>query len=225
MKKIVLIAIFVTLAFSLMSVEAVAYISASKGKVELTRNTKAQKFKVGDLLQNNDELRTGGESFAAYKFVDDSANIKVFPNSVVKITAKKGGSKLNKSVSVTKGSVLSKVKKNSGAFQVETPTTVASVRGTGFLTKVSENNLTMIIVTEGEVLVEIKESGETRAVAAGNTAQIDEFGNMAIETSTEEEISDLEQAEIEADQEKEYKTMRIQVLDEQGNVKYIEITY
>ncbi|PKN77743.1 MAG: hypothetical protein CVU48_10615 [Candidatus Cloacimonetes bacterium HGW-Cloacimonetes-1] len=225
MKKIVLLAIFVTLVFSLMSVDAVAYISASKGKVELTRNTKAQKFKVGDLLQNNDEIRTGGESFAAYKFVDDSANIKVFPNSVVKITAMKSGTKLNKSVAVTKGSVLSKVKKNSGAFQVETPTTVASVRGTGFLTKVSEDQTTMIIVTEGDVIVEIKESGETRSVSAGNTAQIDEFGNVAVEASSPEDINDLEQAEIEADQEPVIKTMRIQVLDEQGNVKYIEITY
>ena len=76
MKKIFLFAIILILTVNLLAVESVAIISASKGKVDLRRAAKVIKHKTGDFLQNNDEIRTGGESFAAYKYIDGSATVK-----------------------------------------------------------------------------------------------------------------------------------------------------
>ena len=78
MKKIFLFAIILILTANLLAVESVAIISASKGKVDLRRAAKVIKHKTGDFLQNNDEICTGGESFAAYKYIDGSATVKVF---------------------------------------------------------------------------------------------------------------------------------------------------
>lgn len=224
MKKILFTAIILSL-IGLLSANSVAYLSSAKGKVNLSRNSKEIKFQPGDMLENKDVLMTGAESFAAYKFIDGTTNIKVFSNSEVVINSKKVGNSLNKNVKITKGSILSNVKSGGGAFQVETPTTVASVRGTGFLTKVSEEGITQITVTDGEVLIEIKESGESEAVQAGKTAVIDEFGTVSIEQTTEEQIDEIEKAEIEATRTEDKKQMRIQVTDDQGNIRYINISY
>jgi ferric-dicitrate binding protein FerR (iron transport regulator) len=213
------------MVFVVFAAESVALLSASKGKVDLSRDAKAIKFQNGDLLKNNDELRTGGESFAAYKYIDGSSTIKVFSNSVVRITANRSGKSLSKKVVINKGSIFTNVKPKTGAFIVQTPTTVASVKGTGFLTKLNDKGDSFFIVTDGEVELKIMDSEEVKSVPAGNTAIIDELGNYEMRASTKEDTSSIEQAEIESSQTTEPKTIRIPVVDAAGRTKYIEITY
>ncbi len=224
MKKITII-ILIALTVSFVFADSVAYLSTSKGTVSLNRNNKAVKFKTGEMLQSKDELRTGAESFAAYKFIDGGANIKVFANSVVEINASKSGKNLNKSVKVTKGSVLSNVTKGRGNYQVETPTTVASVRGTDFLTQVAIDGTTIIIVTDGVVEL-VSPTGEVITVEAGYTAYIDADGNITVSETTAEEAKMVEDADREdSTLESHKKTMRIQVTDDQGSIRYIDIKY
>lgn len=225
MKRLIITLIITSLVFVLFAAESVALLSASKGKVDLSRESKAIKFQNGDLLKNNDELRTGGESFAAYKYIDGSSTIKVFSNSVVRITANRSGKSLSKKVVVNKGSIFTNVKPKTGAFIVQTPTTVASVKGTGFLTKLNDKGDSFFIVTDGEVELKIMDSEEVKSVPAGNTAIIDELGNYEMRASTAEDTSSIEQAEIESSQTTEPKTIRIPVVDATGKTKYIEITY
>lgn len=225
MKRIITVCILVALAYTLMAADSVALLSASKGKVDISRDAKAIKFKNGELLKNNDELRTGGESFAAYKYIDGSSTIKVFSNSLVRITANRSGKTLSKKVVVDKGSVFTSIKPKTGAFMVQTPTTVASVKGTGFLTKLTDKGESMFIVTDGEVEIKIMNQDEVKSVPAGKTAVIDEAGNYEIRESTPEDTSAIEEAEIESTQKNEPKLIRIPVVDEAGKTKYIEITY
>ncbi len=225
MKRMIILCILVALTYTLMAADSVALLSASKGKVDISRDAKAIKFKNGELLKNNDELRTGGESFAAYKYIDGSSTIKVFSNSLVRITANRSGKTLSKKVVVDKGSVFTSVKPKTGAFMVQTPTTVASVKGTGFLTKLTDKGESMFIVTDGEVEIKILNQEEVKSVPAGKTAVIDEAGNYEIRESTPEDTSSIEEAEIESTQKNEPKIIRIPVVDEAGKTKYIEITY
>lgn len=225
MKRMIILCILVALAYTLMAADSVALLSASKGKVDISRDAKAIKFKNGELLKNNDELRTGGESFAAYKYIDGSSTIKVFSNSLVRITANRSGKTLSKKVVVDKGSVFTSVKPKTGAFMVQTPTTVASVKGTGFLTKLTDKGESMFIVTDGEVEIKILNQEEVKSVPAGKTAVIDEAGNYEIRESTPEDTSSIEEAEIESTQKNEPKIIRIPVVDAAGKTKYIEITY
>ncbi|PKN73828.1 MAG: hypothetical protein CVU50_01180 [Candidatus Cloacimonetes bacterium HGW-Cloacimonetes-3] len=225
MKRIIITLVITCMVFVVFAAESVALLSASKGKVDLSRDAKAIKFQNGDLLKNNDELRTGGESFAAYKYIDGSSTIKVFSNSVVRITANRSGKSLSKKVVINKGSIFTNVKPKTGAFIVQTPTTVASVKGTGFLTKLNDKGDSFFIVTDGEVELKIMDSEEVKSVPAGNTAIIDELGNYEMRASTKEDTSSIEQAEIESSQTTEPKTIRIPVVDAAGRTKYIEITY
>jgi len=225
MKKLLILAFVLALTLALSAANTVALLSTAKGKVDLTRAAKAIKFKTGDLLQHNDIIRTGGESFSAFKYVDGSSTVKVFSNSVAHVLANSSGKSLVKKVEIKKGSVFSKVKPKSGTFMVQTPTTVASVKGTAFLTKLTEAKQSMFVVTEGEVLLKILDDNEAKNVPAGKTAIVEADGRYIIRLSTPEDLSEIEQAEIEASRARENKTMRIPFFDPSGRLRYIEITY
>ncbi|MCB5259512.1 MAG: FecR family protein [Candidatus Cloacimonetes bacterium] len=224
MKRVLILSLILLVA-SVLLADSVAILSASKGKVDLERARKQVKFKKGELLQNKDVLRTGSESFAAYKFIDASSMIKLFSNSVVTINASKSGTQLSKKVNVNKGNVLTQVKKGTGAFTVQTPTTVASVKGTEFMTRVDDDGFSTFIVTDGEVELRILDTDEVKNVSKGNTAVIDPDGEVELRQSSAQDISEIEQAELEANQSSETNTILIRVLDKNGNIKHIEVTY
>jgi len=225
MKKYILLSLLLVLVLSVLQANAIATLMAHKGKVSLNRVTDQIKFKKGELLMNNDVLRTGAESFAAYKYVDASSTVKMFANSVATINGSKDGNNLSKSVTVRQGSVLTNVKSGSGLFRVNTPTTVASVKGTEFLTRVEEGGATMFIVSEGEIEVRVLASDEVANVGKGKTAMISALGDIHLRDSNPEDLSLAEQEELEAMRESLPTTIRIPVLDESGKLKYIEITY
>jgi hypothetical protein len=226
MKQIIIACLILMIVGVLVAAEPIAYLIQGKGNVQISRDRKAVKFKNGELLYNNDEIKTAGESFAAIKYMDGGAAIKVFPNSVVKLTAIKQGKQLNKNTSLQLGSLYSKVNnKIKGSYQVETPTTVASVKGTGFVTKITTERRTIVIVMEGEVLVQHKESGKSRTVSPGSTGVSDAQGNIDVEKTKINDIPENEMKEIESTNQETQKTMKIQVTDDNGHVKYIEITY
>jgi len=159
MKKLFLIAILSVLALSLLNANAVGLLTASKGKVSLTRASKKISFKVGSTINDKDELRTGAESFASYKYVDGVSSIKVFSNSYVVVTASKSGKSMNKTANVRSGSVYTKVTPGSkGSMKVTTPTTVASVKGTEVFTDVNVDAEATYMVLKGTVNVAVTET-------------------------------------------------------------------
>jgi len=224
MKKISTMCLILCLTGFLVA-DTVAMLSASKGDVKLERDSKNINFKKGELLENKDIIRTGPESFAAYKYVDASSLIKLFSNSVVTIHAEQAEGKLSKRVKVSQGSVLSTVKSGSGAFTVQTPTTVASVKGTEFMTRVDDVGNSIFIVTEGEVELRVLATDERLMVSQGNTAIIDPDNNSNLRESTEDDINAIESAELESSQNSQKNRLIIPVLDEAGNIKHIEITF
>lgn len=226
MKKLLIGLLFILSVCYLVAAEPVAYLIQGKGNVQIVRDKKQVKFKNGELLYNNDEIKTAGESFAAIKYSDGGAAVKIFPNSIIKISAIKQDKQLNKNTTLQMGSLYSKVNnKIKGNYQVETPTTVASVKGTGFITKLGKDRKTYVVVLEGEVLVQNKESGNSKSVGPGLTATSDERGDVNLEDTKPGDVSEQEQREMEATNQESLKTMKIQVTDENGNIKYIEITY
>jgi hypothetical protein len=224
-KKIIIVFILFSCAL-LFAAEPVAYLVKTKGSVQLYRDQKSFKYKNGELLYNSDELITDAQSYAAVKYVDGAATVKIFPNSVVKITAVTQDKQLNKNSVVTLGSLYSKVsKKIKGMYQVETPNTVASVKGTGFITRYDADKKTHVIVLEGEVLVQNKDSGKSKSVSKGSSATSGLDGEVnAVETQAGE-VTDTEQHEIDAINQDMQKTIRVQIIDENGKIKYIDMTY
>lgn len=225
MKKIIIILALACMLTSIFAAEAIAVLSGTKGKVMLNRGGKDIKFKSGELLRNKDQLRTGSESFAAYKYVDASSTIKLFSNSVVDIVAVQNGTKMSKKINLKSGSVYAAVKSGSGAFSVQTPTTVASVKGTGFLSKVDNLGNSMFIVNEGEVEVKVLATEEIVYVAKGKTAVVDPGGGVELRESTGDDATALEREEMESAQNTVPKKMIVPVLDKSGNLKHIHISF
>jgi hypothetical protein len=226
MKKIVIAILFLISISMIFAAEPVAYLIQGKGKIQITRDQKIIKFKNGELLYNNDEIKTGTASFAAIKYVDGAAAVKIFPNSVMKVSAVKYNKELSKNSIMNSGNVYSKINNRiKGKYQVETPTTVASVKGTGFITRIDSQKRTHIIVLEGEVLVQNKISGKSVTVTAGHTAVSGEDGEIEVTETAEGTISDQDMTEIEETNQESQKTIRVQVTDDNGDIKYIDISY
>lgn len=226
MKKIIITCIILAAFCLLAAAEPIAYFMKSKGKVEIIRERRSIRFKNGELLYNNDEIKTAGESYAALKYVDGGATLKVFPNSVIRLSAVQQDKQLNKSTTIKSGSLYSKIyDKIKGMYRVETPTTVASVKGTGFVTRLGEDGSTTVIVLEGEVLVQNKDSGKSSTVGKGSTGVSYFDGEVRTEDTQEGEISETELKEIESVSLETQKSMKVQITDKDGNIKYIEIAY
>lgn len=225
MKKHILAIFILVLALSLLNANAIATLSAYKGKLSIQRGSNPLKYKNGELLMDKDLLKTGDESFAAYKYADASTTVKMFANSIATLSATKNGKQLDKSVEVKKGNVYSSIQKGKGSYQVITPTTVASVKGTEFFTQVEDNGRSTFIVNEGEVELRIRATDETARVGKGKTATISPSGELILRDTVAEDLSQIEEAEMEADTTQEPHKIRIPLLDESGNRKYIEISY
>lgn len=225
MKRVILISLLICLAVGLTAQNAVAYLSANRGRVDLFRQNRQVRYRAGEMLQHEDQIRTGNDSYAAYRFIDGSSQVRIFANSNVRIRAAVSNGTLAKNTTVTRGRVHSNVSRNTGSYRVETATTVASVRGTEFLTDVDEEDNSRFIVVDGTVAVTIKATGETQMVGRGKTAIVDRDGNVEVGNSSEEDLEMLAAAADAAGSQPSMRTIMVPVQNEAGQIKYIEIRY
>jgi len=180
-KIFLLISFIILITICANAIEPVAYPLKINGKVDLTRDLESTELKVGDNLFNKDEVETKSESFAAIQFADKSSIIKLFPNSILHIQTEQKGKKMIKKSLLRMGELWAKIEKGSGKFEIETPTTVASVKGTAFLMKVTEDGKTEIATIEGKVLFLNKSTGVAQTVSAGERGTITADEQIIIE--------------------------------------------
>ncbi|MEA2104423.1 MAG: FecR family protein [Candidatus Cloacimonadota bacterium] len=172
-KKILIVSIalfiFAATLFAEEKQDPVAVIIKTSGQVFLHRGDTNEAMKHGTVLYSGDEIVSGEASLAIVKFVDKGAIIKIFSNSILTINAKKNVKKLDKKLYAEIGNIWSQVKKESGEYEVSTPTTVAAVKGTEFLVSVDEK-LTMVSTFSG--VVEVRNEFGTANISAGKTATV-----------------------------------------------------
>lgn len=220
MKQIILI-LAVTIALSSLLAESpIGLTVRMKGNITLTRDEATNPLNEGSPLLNNDVVRSYDESFALIKFVDDGATLRLFENSVLSLNAEKEDDKLHKNNYLQVGNVFTSVRRNRGDLSIETPTTVASVKGTDGFIIVDEVGNTLIIVINGTFEVYNKQSQVTIEVGAGNTCSSDSSGEMDVFETTdidEEWLEDIEDLMHETD------IYRIEMMNEEGDIKTIEI--
>ena len=171
MKKVIFVTFLIFIfAVSLIAKESVGIALKVKGDVILTHEEVNINAIDGTELENNDVLESKSESFAVVKFIDGSSVVKLFPNSILTISAEKTNGKLNKKSTIKLGELWAKVTKNTGEFVVETPTTVVSVKGTKFVLAVDENGFTDLFTLEGIVNMKNKKDDIEADVGAGQKA-------------------------------------------------------
>jgi hypothetical protein len=138
--------------------EIIAYVGEVGGKVTVSKPAagddpgKEIAAKSGMLLAAGDVLRTGEDSFASVIFQDDGSRVKLGPAATVTLNATRKQKQLDKSLVLDSGKLWAKVTKKRGAeFQVKTPTSVASVKGTRFIIEETEEGETWLWVLEDAV--------------------------------------------------------------------------
>ncbi|MCK4654293.1 MAG: FecR domain-containing protein [Candidatus Cloacimonetes bacterium] len=212
-KKIILtLTMILFLSFHLLGIDFIARTLKVKGTVNLTRNTQVSPAVIGDNLFNGDELETKNESYAAIKFADKSSIIKLFPNSILNINTEKEKDKTSKKNLLKMGELWAQIDKGTGKFEVETPTTVASVKGTNFLINFTEDGITNLYTFDGEILMQNKIDGETAIIKAGQKGSSTGQGPISIQAFDPDEIiqstnnfinEEIEPIEIEEPEERE----------------------
>lgn len=139
------------------------------GSVEMTKGAEAPRsVALGEELRQGDRIVTGPASFVVFS-IGDRAVARIQPDSDVVLTSITDLSKIN--LVLARGGVLNRVNKvdRGAAYQVTTPTVVASVRGTVFSTFYEEGSNTVAVKT-GTVNVAVRDKGESVDLKEGNTA-------------------------------------------------------
>ena len=127
----------VTLLFSPVygsSSKDIALVLKTRGKVQVgLRGQRTWKpARRGIRLDSGEKVRTGNKALAALMFTDDRTLLKVRSNSNVTIQGKREKKGIVKRISLAFGQLWAKVTKQHTRMRVETPSGVATVKGTEF---------------------------------------------------------------------------------------------
>ncbi|MCK4957610.1 MAG: FecR domain-containing protein [Candidatus Cloacimonetes bacterium] len=213
MKKLIIIFTFIALiSIHLYAGDSVAFTLKAVGDVSLSRGEANRTINSGEELFNEDLLESNENSYAAIKFLDGSSIIKLFPRSILQIRAiKTEDNKLDKSNYLKVGEIWAKVVKKTGKFEIDTPTTVVSVKGTIFHLIVDEKGTT-VYTYQGEVTLTNKGDGKSAIVGEGQTGTSTGQGDIDVVTTEGGE----------GDQE---KILEINLENESGDKKTIKIEF
>jgi hypothetical protein len=111
----------------------------------------------GAVLANGDRVRTDDRGHALITFFDGST-LEIEPSTTIQVVTASGNA--DGSIAIVLGQALGrtwasvhKLTHTDSKFEIQTPTSTASVRGTGFLTEVLANGDTTVQTTDGIVAV------------------------------------------------------------------------
>lgn len=186
------------------STEQRAVIKTMVGQVEvsLPKTTQWRPARIGMVVKTGSDIRTYVESGTDIE-LESGTVIKVGENTVVsmsKLLENKATGISNTGMKVGTGKVWANVKKltnTKSEFEFETPTAVASIRGTRLGVRVDIQG-TSVDVYEGLVMVREKSSGKTVPVAM-NTSAIVHAGSKGIDVVDFSKKSSTDTTKMKAD--------------------------
>jgi len=196
MKKLVTILIFALILVGGVYAEKVAVISKVQGDVLIQ---KAEDFDystpvtMGMILDNNDQIKVN-DGFAVMLLLDDKSQVKLRENTEVAVTMAEDIGGTGYHVRLEYGQALTKYAKGAEfGFQLHTPTSVASIKGTEFWTITDPETGDQVIVLEGMVDVMNNLTGMISTAGPGQTVNSSSDGYI--------ETGDTDESTIPADPE------------------------
>ncbi len=188
----IIIILLLGAAFVLAHKTVKAQLMINQGDVQVDKGKGYSAAVDGMELGNNDKVKTGADGKATI-ILFESDIVRLEPNTEIQIS--KLTSKEN-SIKQESGITWSKINKLGGIeeFNIETPTTVATVRGTGFKTKVIDEDSDEFLVGDGIVSAFNKKNQQTQDI---NQKEKFKFFRDRIEKGelTDEDIAFIENNE------------------------------
>ena len=136
LNSVLLFAVILTVGPHLLNAETMAVVIKAEGSVAVTRagENNTTDVRRGHRLGEGDKIVTGRNSFIAFRFIDDASLVRIGANSTCTIQGRKDQTQIHKNIIVEAGTILTRITEQKGQFQVATPTSVASVKGTQWIT-------------------------------------------------------------------------------------------
>ena len=159
-------------------------------------------LKPGTILSDGDKIRTGSSGFTAIIFIDDKSTLKLKENSEAVITGQRSARSIAKKINMDVGTVRATVNKQNSNFVIQTPTSVASVKGTDFWMITDPVDGDLVIGLEGVVTLTNNETGAEVDVTEGISGSSTPDGDVDVQETEESSIpedptdQDEQQAEI-----------------------------
>ncbi len=195
----------------------VALVLKTAGKVELGKvgGNKWQLAKRGHRVDSGEVVRTSDNSLAALVFTDDKSLLKVRSNSNITIKGKREEEGIVKRIQLAFGEIWAKVSKQRTDMRVESPSGVATVKGTEFNCLVAEDNF-FVLCREG--LVELANQFGTMLLGANEMARIRQGAAPQRMTGNPDDIFELTGDD-------DSQSLEIEFEDENGNKKKLIIDF
>ena len=199
MKKLFSAFFFLLAWVPLCQASGIAVISYVEGGPQILREGKILDAKPGAECQTGDILKTPTPECHLDVAINGLAGCRLLPSSECVLS---NASSSNMRLEIKSGNAILNLKKlpADSTFEVETPTAVATVRGTQFWGRVDaaspENPVTTFAVRQGEVMILAKGVGENFYLKEGQALDIPKNAAAApsIRPALAEEMQAMEQA-------------------------------
>ena len=161
--------------------DKIAVATKVKGVAEIMKVGKKDftSLKAGLILDDGDKIRTGNSGFVAIIFIDDKSTLKIKQSSEVVITGQRTVKDISKKINLDGGIIRASISKQNVDFVIQTPTSVASVKGTDFWL-ISDEGGDQVIGMEGQVSLVNTETGQEVNVTSGMTGVSTPDGQVGI---------------------------------------------
>ncbi len=144
----------------------------------------------GSLINLNTQLRTGEDGFIVLVFVDDRSTLSIRSNTLLTLDGDIEDGSITKRIALSFGEIFNEVQEQNKSYEVETPTSVASVKGTQFWVIVSSlDSLAAYYGIEGTVGI-VGESDDSTSLISNYVVTTSSAG-FTTRTATDDEIENL----------------------------------
>ena len=168
-----------TIIVNIAGAAPIARIMKSEGNVLIKRMGKSTftiPGKPGLGINNGDAIKVGEEGFTVAIFIDDKSVIKIREKTQFEFIE----SSNSRTLDVEQGTMFFDIKKEgrTKTFRVETPVSVASVKGTEFAVVSSPAGIDQVFCATGQLDVQNLVSGQSVVIGAGQKAISNAMGNV-----------------------------------------------
>lgn len=190
-----------------------------KGKVMLLSSPKDQEgsaAKIGAMVFPGVSIKTGEDGLAMIKMLEDNSIIRIAPRSQLVVRPSKSGDASGKKARVENGSVLFNItrKMTGSKFDVETPTSVATVKGTRFWIIVGPDGSAKVITLEGLLSLLNINSNTAKDVGEGQTGMTSGNTLTVNSTNLKDIPSDFQE-----------NNLRLKFQDDKGETRELNIDF
>ena len=202
LRKVTIFFLCLVLTGQLSAQETIARVTKMRGDIRLKNLNKAtfSPAKPGAPIISGDVINVGKESFCMVIFLDDKSVLKIREDTQFQFIDTEN----TRTLEIEFGKILSDVKKDKKKnFRVETPVSVASVKGTQFWSVINRMGFDKFYGLEGMVDVFNAVSGQSVALGPGEMTLSTATGQVLTSPADPEEVPEDPEEEIEQEPEPE----------------------